>query len=88
MSIRINSFLKRLYLVCMVSLVVPAISLTIVRSSPASALSRDDFPTLGCPMIAIFGNSFSTSASWSLGISAVNASSNSPVPLPLIEDRK
>ena len=36
----------------MISLVVPAISETIALSSFSNALSKVDFPTLGCPTIA------------------------------------
>ena len=36
----------------MVSLVVPAISETMALSSFSKALSKVDFPTLGCPTIA------------------------------------
>ena len=74
----------------MVSLVVPAISLTIVRSFPINAFNKEDLPTFGWPIIANFGTSLTADASSeSLSeISAAIASSNSPVPLPLIEDRK
>jgi hypothetical protein len=55
----------------MVSLVVPAISLTIVLSSPINAFSKDDLPTLGCPMMANLGMPFSSSNSKSSLINEV-----------------
>ena len=39
--------------ISIVSRVVPAIEETIARSSLAKAFNRDDFPTLGFPIIAI-----------------------------------
>ena len=36
---------------CKTSRVVPAISVTIARSTPARALSKDDLPALGLPAI-------------------------------------
>ena len=71
----------------MVSLVVPAISLTIVLSSPTIAFNRDDLPTLGCPMIAILGSSVFTSSA-SMEIKLATSSSTSPVPLPDMEEIK
>ena len=37
-----------------ISLVVPDISVTIALSSSNNAFNKDDFPTFGLPMIAIF----------------------------------
>ena len=51
-SMKRNSMPPRMSVSSTVSRVVPWISLTIARSSPRSALSRVDLPTLGAPMIA------------------------------------
>ena len=42
-----------------VSLVVPAISVTMARSYPSIAFKRDDLPTFGLPITALFTPSFS-----------------------------
>ena len=46
---------------------------------------KDDFPTLGLPIIANFGISNSSVADSSLKL-RINSSNNSPVPLPLIDE--
>mmetsp|Transcript_24157 Transcript_24157/g.35128 ORF Transcript_24157/g.35128 Transcript_24157/m.35128 type:complete len:295 (+) Transcript_24157:854-1738(+) len=66
-----------------VSLVVPAMSLTIARSSPMILFSRLDFPTLGRPTMATFRISSSpTSFGSTTGMSAQATSSTSAIPLP------
>ncbi len=69
------------------SRVVPAMLVTIFLSSPIKAFIKDDFPALGLPTTANLGNSsFSKSTSSGAGMISANASSNSPVPLPLIDE--
>ena len=63
----------------MESRVVPAISVTICRSSPIKALIREDFPAFGRPIIAIRGNSSSSISTFSSGNVATILSSKSPV---------
>ena len=64
-----------------VSMVVPGRGSTITRSSPSSAFTSDDFPTLGRPTIATRGapSSGSTARSGSI---ATTSSSRSPIPVP------
>ena len=69
----------------MESRVVPAMSVTMLRSSPKRALVSDDLPTLGRPTMVMRGKSSSTSALASSGRAARMASIMSPVPLPDIE---
>src|SRR5712691_11890109 len=65
------------------SRVVPGVGLTRARSSPSRALSSDDLPTFGRPMIAS-----RSGASWSAGFSSAGGSwsttrsSRSPTPMP------
>ena len=66
------------------SRVVPAISVTILRSSPIRALMVEDFPTLGRPTMAILGSSSMFSIG-SVVKCETTLSSRSPVPEPLIE---
>ena len=66
----------------MLSLVVPAISVTIYRFSPIKALMNEDLPALGLPTTANLGRLSSTLPS-SLGNFFTNSSNSSPVPLPL-----
>ena len=84
-SVIINSFLNKLYLVSIESLVVPEISVTIFLSSPKIAFTKDDLPTFGLPRIDILGKliSFVLVLTSSL---LTTKSSSSPVPDPLIED--
>ena len=72
----------------MESLVVPAISVTMVRSSPIKALTREDFPAFGRPTTDIRGK-FSNSSDLSLsGLKWLNKrSKKSPVPEPFAADR-
>jgi hypothetical protein len=51
----------------MVSLVVPAIAVTIFLSSPNKALVKEDLPTFGRPTIAILGKSLPSIAPVSSG---------------------
>jgi hypothetical protein len=51
----------------MVSLVVPAMAVTIFLSSPNKALVKEDLPTLGRPTIAILGKSLPSIAPESSG---------------------
>ena len=74
-----------LYRVCIESRVVPAMSVTMLRSSPNKALVIDDLPTLGRPTMVIRGRSSCCSACVSSGRAASMASIRSPVPLPDIE---
>ena len=65
------------------SLVVPAILLTILLSSPNILFKSEDFPTFGFPIIATFILSLSDSFS-SLGGNLSYISSNkSPIPIAL-----
>ncbi len=66
----------------MESLVVPAISVTILRSSPIKALIKDDLPTLGRPTTAILGVSSSKISNCSFLNLETKKSNKSPVPLP------
>ena len=59
-SIRLKSNPKRLYLVSMLSRVVPAISVTMYRSSPIKAFMKEDLPALGLPTTANRGRLSST----------------------------
>ena len=70
----------------MLSRVVPATSVTMLRSSPRRALMKLDLPALGWPTMAIWGMVEGSSSLFST-YSTV-ASSNSPVPLPVTELRK
>ncbi|MNJ62745.1 hypothetical protein D3C77_585970 [compost metagenome] len=70
----------------MASRVVPAILLTITRSSPRSALTSDDLPTFGRPISATRMTSSSYSSSSSSGRLSVIASSKSPTPVPWLPD--
>ncbi len=81
-AVSINTYSLSLYTisVSIASRVVPAISDTITRSSPAILLMMDDFPTLGFPTIAIRGRSSSSSVSAASSNIAVTASSISPRP--------
>ena len=83
-STKLNSNPKRLYLVSILSLVVPAMSVTMYLSSPMSALIKEDFPAFGRPTTANLGKVFSVSPC--SGKTLTNSSSNSPVPLPLIAE--
>ena len=68
------------------SRVVPAISLTTMRSSLRSRLTSDDLPTLGRPMIATFVSSGSAGASdLPTARRLTTASSRSPTPVPCSE---
>jgi len=83
----LNSKPKRLYLVSIASLVVPAISVTTNRSSPIKALINDDFPALGRPTTQKRGNGSTYSETSGIsGNTSTNLSNNSPVPLPLIPE--
>ena len=64
------------------SRVVPAISLTMTRSSPRMRLTREDFPTFGLPMTATLMTSSSSRSSSSGGKYWMQASRSSPVPCP------
>ena len=81
-AVSIKTYSLSLYTisVSIASLVVPAMSDTITRFSPAILLIMDDFPTLGFPTMAILGLSSSSSVSASLSNSPVTASSISPSP--------
>ena len=81
-AVSINTYSFPLYLmsVSIASLVVPAISDTITRSSCASLLIREDFPTFGFPIIAIFGRSSSSMPAASSGKCFTTSSSISPSP--------
>ena len=83
-STRLKSNPKRLYLVSILSLVVPAISVTIYLSLPIKAFINEDLPALGLPTTANRGRFSSTS--FSSGKCFTNSSNNSPVPLPLTLD--
>ena len=65
------------------SLVVPAISVTMYLCSPIKAFINEDLPAFGRPTTAKRGSSVFIS-SFSSGKQSINASSKSPVPLPLI----
>ena len=69
----------------MLSLVVPAISVTIYLSSPIRELIKDDFPALGLPTTANLGSSSSTILLL-FGNFFTNSSNSSPVPLPFIAE--
>ena len=56
-SIRLKSNPNLLYLVFILSLVVPAIFVTMFLSFPIIALINDDFPAFGLPTTAKFGSS-------------------------------
>ena len=62
-AVSINTYSFPLCVICVstASLVVPAISDTIRRSSPNSRLIREDFPTFGFPTMATLGRSSSYS---------------------------
>ena len=64
--------------VSIASLVVPAISLTIVLSEPESLLTNEDFPALGFPITANFKISSSSSGKSILPIISTTISSISP----------
>nr|GFD48497.1 hypothetical protein [Tanacetum cinerariifolium] len=84
-STNINSWPKAEYLASIESRVVPAISVTMLRSSPSNRLTNDDLPTLGRPMMAMRGSSELGSSSPASSKWLTTASSNSPVPEPLAE---
>lgn len=66
---------------------MPAMSVTMWRSSPMKALISDDLPALGRPTIANFGMSSSCSvSSSSTGRSLTISSRRSPVPEPLMPE--
>ena len=68
----------------MESRVVPAMGVTMLRSTPVRALIIDDLPTLGRPTTAMRGRS---EVSSSLGfMSFTSSSSSSPVPEPFIPE--
>ncbi len=67
------------------SRVVPAIGVTITRSSPSSRLSSDDLPTFGRPISASRVAS-SASALPVPGSRSTIRSSRSPVPRPWVAD--
>ena len=76
----------RFTVVSMASLVVPAISETITRLTPASLLISEDFPTFGFPITATFITSSSYSF-WSFsGKWAYISSKTSPIPSALLAD--
>ena len=87
-AVSINTYSLSLYTICvsMASRVVPAISDTITRSSPAILLMMDDFPTFGFPTMAIRGLSSSSSVNASLSKYSVTASSISPRPSLLTDE--
>ena len=62
-------------------MVVPGAGSTTIRSSPRSAFTIDDLPTLGRPTIATLGGESPASADRS-GSRATTASSRSPMPVP------
>ena len=70
----------------MASLVVPAILLTILLFSPKILFTKDDFPTLGFPIIATFMYSLSSSFSSFSGRCSYIASSTSPIPFACADD--
>ena len=53
-SIKLTLMPLILRLSVIISLVVPAISVTMALFSSSSSLSREDLPTLGLPIMAIF----------------------------------
>src|SRR5690606_8237785 len=63
----------------MASRVVPASSVTMLRSVPSNAFRKEDLPTLGRPRIAMRGVSPSGSSGPGVGNSLTNSSSRSPV---------
>ena len=68
------------------SLVVPAMSETMQRFSPATLFTREDLPTLGLPITATLTISPSGSSSCSSGRDSITLSSRSPVPWPWTEE--
>ena len=67
------------------SRVVPAMSCTTTRCSPANALRKEDLPTLGLPTRAIRNTpslGFADATADSLGRTSMRASSRSPDPRP------
>ena len=69
----------------MASRVVPAISLTIVRVSPAMALNSEDLPALGRPTMATgvsAGPASSSPSSATTPLTSTSRSSSSPLPVP------
>ena len=67
---------------------VPAISETIERSSPAKALSKDDLPTFGRPIKATLRYPSCTCARPTSGRCATTLSNRSPLPRPCKADTK
>ena len=65
---------------------MPAMGVTICLSSPIREFNNEDLPALGLPTIAILGNSVSSVSFSCLGNNVMTLSSNSPVPLPDIEE--
>ena len=71
----------------MESRVVPAMGVTMFRSSPSRALVSDDLPTFGLPTMAKRGSPASgSSAPLSSGNCFTTSSRRSPVPLPVAEE--
>ena len=68
------------------SLVVPAISLTIILFSPRILFINDDFPTLGLPIRATFIASSSSSLSSFSGSASQILSKTSPIPIALTDE--
>ena len=68
------------------SRVVPAMSETMHRFSPATRFTKEDLPTLGLPMTATLMTSPSGSSSSPWGRLSSTRSSRSPVPWPWTED--
>ena len=64
-----------------VSLVVPGISLTIARSSPAMVLSSRDLPTLGLPTMASFRSESGSGKAGSFGNRAITSAIISSMPM-------
>ena len=68
------------------SLVVPAISLTIVLFSPNILFTNDDLPTFGFPITATFIISSSSSSIVFSGKFSYISSNTSPIPIALLAD--
>ena len=69
----------------MLSRVVPGIFVTMLLSSPSSALTSEDLPTFGLPTIATFNRESSSPFSSTINLS-VTSSSRSPIFLPFNAD--
>ena len=85
-SINVNLPNSHSILLSIASLVVPAISDTINLSSPNNLFIKDDFPTLGLPIIAIFMSSSSSSFAAIESKCSTTISSISPSPFPCPAD--